>query len=378
MTQGARDVMHVEIIQASDDRWADSLRTMPHDFSALPGYVTLAARFEGGEPVAILAEDGDRRLILPLLLRAIPKAGRSQGWRDAVSPYGYPGIGLSPDDPDDPDPTAFLDEAMTAAIALLREHQVVSLFVRLNPLLPVDAGVLARHGLVVDHGHTVSIDLLRSEEELVGQISHGHSKNLRRLDRRGFTCEVDEVCTPESISTFVEIYTETMDRVGASESYYFDETYLSDLVTALEGRAAIVSVRQGDEVAAVGLFTQIDGIVQDHIGGTRSAFTSVAPSKLKIREATKWAKARGHRIMHLGGGLGGSEDALFAFKAGFSPDRHLFQTVRIVVDEPAYDELTTRWEAEAGMPAGDRSGFFPAYRARTLDPAPSPGGKASG
>ena len=360
--------MHAQILETGDPRWGHALRTTPHDFYTLPDYVRLAARFEGGEGVAVLAQDGERSLLLPLLLRAIPGDLGGHGWRDGVSPYGYPGISLSPAAVGAADASGFLNDAMTAATTLLRDRQVVSLFIRLHPLLPVDAGVLAQHGTVVDHGHTVSIDLHRSEEELLGQIVHGHAKNLRRLDRRGFTCEVDEVCTRESIATFVEIYTETMDRVGASASYYFDTAYVTELVAALGGRVAIVSVRLGDEVAAVGLFTQIDGIVQDHIGGTRSAFTAVAPSKLKIREATKWAKARGHRIMHLGGGLGGAEDALFTFKAGFSPDRHLFQTVRITVDQPAYDDLIAGWEARSGEPAGDLNGFFPAYRA----PFPAP------
>lgn len=367
--------MRVEILEASDHRWAATLRTMPHDFYALPGYATLASRFEGGEAVAILAEDGDRRLLLPLLLSEVPGDTGARRLRDAVSPYGYPGIGLSSADPrslDDADRGTFLHEAMTAAIALLRERRVVSLFIRLNPMLPVDAGVLARHGVVVDHGHTVSIDLTRDREQIFSDLRKDHAKNLRRLDRLGFSTSFDASGDPEAIAAFVDVYTETMDRLDASASYYFDTAYVTDLFAALDGRVVIAVVRQGREIAAAGVFTEVGTIFQHHLVGTRSAFFPVAPSKMIIRDAALWAKGRGHRTMHLGGGLGGVEDALFRFKSGFSSGRQLFQTARFVIDRPAYDELVADWEARVGRPAGDLTGFFPAYRAPlpALEPAP--------
>lgn len=359
--------MQVDILEPDDPRWKAMLRTTPHDFYALPGYVALSARFDGGQPVGVLAGDGDNQLLLPLILRKISGALATTGYLDATSPYGYPGIVLSAAEPDSPAAATFLDRAMTAAIAALREKGVVSLFVRLHPLLPIDPAPLAHLGAVVVHGHTVSVDLLRDEADLFADMRRGHAKNLRRLDRLGFTCELDEECRPETIAAFVEIYTETMERVDASASYYFDAAYVSDLIAVLDGRVMIALVRTGEQdLAAVGLFTEIDGIVQDHIGGTRSAYMSVAPSKLKIREAARWASARGNRVLHLGGGLGGAEDALFSFKSGFSLERHLFQTARFVIDPPAYDRLVATWSSMSGQLAPDAGGFFPAYRAPLL------------
>lgn len=358
--------MHVQILDAGDPRWVDALREIPHDFYSLPEYVTLASRFEGGTPIAILASDEGRRLLMPLLLRDIPAGLGGAGVRgrqDALSPYGYPGIGLASTPPAEPADATFLDTAMTAVIGALRERGVVSVFIRLNPLLPVDASALTRHGLVVDHGRTVSIDLLRDEKDLFRDLRRGHRKDLRRLNRLGYTCEMDDTCRPESIAAFVAVYTETMDRLSASGTYYFDAKYVQDLIAALRGRVTIAVTRSGDEVVAVGLFTECDGIVQDHLGGTRSAYLPFAPSKLETWEAAHWAKARGNRVLHLGGGLGGAEDALFDFKAGFSPDRHLFQTVRIVIDSLAYDALLESWSAVAGHSALDPRGFFPPYRA---------------
>ena len=59
-------------------------------------------------------------------------------------------------------------------------------------------------------------------------------------------------------------------------------------------------------------------------------------------------------VLHLGGGVGGAQDSLMHFKAGFSDRRHLFKTWRVVLDEQQYTELSGK-EPES-------TGFFPAYR----------------
>ena len=75
-----------------------------------------------------------------------------------------------------------------------------------------------------------------------------------------------------------------------------------------------------------------------------------------IDAACDWAGGLGARWMHLGGGVGGAEDSLFRFKAGFSPRRHRFETWRWIVDPHAYERRCRH--ANVGA---DES-FFPAYR----------------
>ncbi len=53
-------------------------------------------------------------------------------------------------------------------------------------------------------------------------------------------------------------------------------------------------------------------------------------------------KGRGNRWLHLGGGVGGDNDPLFAFKAGFSDTRFKNQTMRLILDEPRYREPRRR------------------------------------
>jgi hypothetical protein len=73
-----------------------------------------------------------------------------------------------------------------------------------------------------------------------------------------------------------------------------------------------------------------------------------------------WAKERGVRFMHLGGGIGCRQDSLAFFKQGFSKLRSRFQTFRMVLEPDIYQGLVrTR-----GLPGDtiDPGGYFPAYR----------------
>src|SRR5204863_2673190 len=123
----------------------------------------------------------------------------------------------------------------------------------------------------------------------------------------------------------------TMHRVAARENYSFSLAYFHNLREALGPLLQIASVvsPQG-EVAAAALFTECCGIVQYHLSGADERFLRLAPTKLLLDDVRYWAKERGNRLFHLGGGLGAASDSLFDFKAGFSRHRGTFCTSRIV------------------------------------------------
>jgi thiamine pyrophosphokinase len=79
-----------------------------------------------------------------------------------------------------------------------------------------------------------------------------------------------------------------------------------------------------------------------------------------LLEVMQWAHAQGAAYMHFGGGLGGREDSLFHFKAGFSKQRADFFTYRLIADSQAYDTLCIRWQEQHQAPLDET--FFPAYR----------------
>jgi lipid II:glycine glycyltransferase (peptidoglycan interpeptide bridge formation enzyme) len=163
-------------------------------------------------------------------------------------------------------------------------------------------------------------------------------------------------------SEFGRLYRQTMARIGANETYLFTDEYFKNLKDALGDQLHLCCVLSPDSrVAASALFTIVGGIMQYHLSASAPEFQRLAPTKLMLHFARLWGKAQGCTILHLGGGVGGREDKLFEFKAGFSRGRMPFYTIRMIVNERRYAALILR----AGLPldpeADLQAAYFPPY-----------------
>jgi hypothetical protein len=350
--------MRLEFLVPGDERWETFLRDVPHDFYHLPGYVRLAARQEGGRAEAVLVAEAGNYFFLPYLVRGLdgPAGGAESADSpcDVCSPYGYPGPLVREE------AAGFLRAALGRWVTALGERAVVSGFFRLHPLLPVSAEPLAEFGNLVHRGTTVSLDLTRSDEAIWSGFRGSHQADIKRSRRKELLVTREHGAGP--LDEFASIYRETMDRVGATGFYYFPPTYFEELSEVLGERLSVCAVRRpGGEAVAGALLVECGPIVQYHLGGTRTAALALAPMKFLFDHAWRWAKARGCRVLHLGGGVGSAEDSLFYFKAGFSDRRHPYHTWQVVFRDDLYQSLTARRRATATTAI--REGFFPAYRA---------------
>lgn len=344
-----------ELIRADDGRWHAMLARCPHDFYHLPGYVALTARWEGGEPAAFLVEAGSCRLLLPLLIRPLPPGSPVAG-QDATSPYGYPGPIWNPDAaPGD------VVEALRRCADLGAEVGLVSSFVRLHPVLD-DGEAAARlddpRVRLVDHGPTVGIDLTADDAATDEAVRQSIRANVRKLRAHGFTVRRDE---PGDLEAFQAIYLDTMERLGSSAFYRYGPGYFAELQRQLGHHFHLfAAVAPSGEVASAGIFTAVDGVLQEHLAGTASAYLPASPSKLLIVEVRDWGRRTGARVLHVGGGLGAREDSLYAFKSGFGALRFRFRSLQIVHRPDAFHALVP--PALRSLPAENTVSFFPPYR----------------
>jgi len=337
------------LIGPEDPRWRALLGEVAHDFHHLPAFVALEAGRSGGEASALWLEAGDHALLMPLILRALPDHLGVAG-RDAISPYGYPCPLLSGSD------TASQEALLRSVPGALGELELISAFVRLHPLLPLPLKVLEAGGRLIRHGPTVWIDLSDSVDEMWRQTRPSDRNRMNKLRRQGYVARVDEAW--ERIDDFVALYDETMRYLSASGGYFYDRAYFEALRGALDGRLHLCLVENPEgAVVSAGVFSEIGGLVQFHLSGTRDDHRKISPSRLMIDHMRRFAKDRGATRFHLGGGLGAAEDSLYEFKRGFSSGRAEFHTWRIVGDQALYDAL----ELAAGATAADDA-FFPAYR----------------
>lgn len=360
--------MQCDFVGPDSSLWSRFLIDAPHDFYHLPGYVALSARDPlsapngDGRPLGFHAVDDEgHRMLIVLIVRPLPKhCQTSSPSFDAITPYGYSSplvINPSGSGPVEP----FLDAALAEFREGLKQRQIVSVFARSHPTLMPVHEPFQKIGCLVKHGETIWIDLTQSPEELWHQTRAGHRSEINRARKKGFTVEIQSDW--RDFEEFFRAYTETMRRVEASEHYFFSREYFAELREAV-GKVLHLAICHKDGAVACGaLFTEVCGIVQYHLSGTTNEFHSQYPTKVMLDSVRTWAKERGNKIMHLGGGYGSTEDSLFQFKAGFSHLRATFYTWRLIADAQTYQALCQQWEAQAGKSASSIDAFFPAYRA---------------
>ncbi|MBO3460066.1 peptidoglycan bridge formation glycyltransferase FemA/FemB family protein [Aetokthonos hydrillicola Thurmond2011] len=352
--------MNAEFIQVSNYLWIETLQKTWHDIYQLPDYFVLEATRTRTIPEAILLVDGNRFLFVPYLLRSCDDIGANEEIFDVVSPYGYPGILLSEAAISTPE---FLDLAIRELKHVLKEKGICSAFFRLHPIINQNLCHNLQSSIFTVNGKTVSVNLELSENQIWYQTKPDRRKIINNCKQIGLKARM--VIFAEYIEEFSAIYTETMDRVSSADWYYsFNYQYFSEMKELLGEKLYLCIVEIDNQITSVGLYTEYRGIVQSLFRGTRNKFVHFSPSSLEIDYVRWWAKERGNKFFHLGGGVGGAQTSLYHFKASFSKLRHSFLTMRLIIDQEKYRYLV---EQRAKFLDSDTEkilncGFFPAYR----------------
>jgi hypothetical protein len=381
----------IELLEPEDAGWDDRLRHVAHDVYHGAGYHRYSVASGAARALLVVVGDAGRGLAWPYLLRPVAAIGGLEGSdaMDVTSVYGYPGPlawGCRPGDP-------FLEHAWTAICDVWRSQGVVSVFTRFHPILanvefvrsfrdPGSPGegrsgaggqsaevVRALEGPIVPGGMTVSIDCGLDDDAAIADYARVLRQEIARSRSAGLVTEEDENWL--ELETFASLYATTMARNRADSAYELTRDDAVRLRDSLAGRLHLLVTRLDGAVVAAGLFTEFDGIVQAHLVGTDDAQRRHSPLKVLLDDARRWAHGRGDRVLHLGGGRGGRDDSLFAFKRRFSSRRHAFHTGRWILDADTYGDLAAQRRRFAVDGAGDIEdpGWFPAYRAPIEDPA---------
>jgi hypothetical protein len=356
-------------ILRSDQRreWLEVLSRCPQrDFYHLPCYHGQAERYGEGAARLFVYEEGEHVIAMPLLLRPLRSmstlAGGLGGWQDATSVYGYAGpLSSLPHVPE-----RVVRGFQAALTRGLREEQVVSVFSRLHPLI-LQAPLLAGLGECRQTGRTVAIDLTLPPNVQRARYRKSHKWGINKVRRAGVSCRHD--ADFHYLDAFVQIYHETMRRVGAGSHLFFPRSYFHELVMGSAPHVHLFVCVLADRVVCAGLILECDDVVQFHLSGTRDEYLALAPSKLLLDSVRQWAQARGRRVLHLGGGTTPrAEDTLLHFKTGFSDWTLDFLTWRWVVAPTVYARLVAlraRWNADQGL-RWSSADYFPQYRAPTV------------
>lgn len=342
--------MNTRIIPLEDqESWkAVVSRSAFYDFYHCNSYNT---QEKSGEGFLFVVEDEQNDFIaFPLIKRLI----EGTPYFDCTSVYGYAGP-ISSRTIEQLAP-ALVQTFQEELLAYLKEQNCVSAFSRLHPIIE-QTGYLQNLGKVLSLNKTVAIDLSLPLDEQRKKYRKSTKSEINQLRNRGFS--VKQAVTKQEIDEFIAIYTETMQRVSASKYYFFDEEYFRNFLHAEDFSPILLLAYQEEEIAAGAIFTLTNNVMQYHLAGTKEQYIKQTPMKLILDEARILGTNRGQKYLHLGGGVGGSDDdSLFRFKSGFSDMNFVYKVWQLVVNEEVYDQLVKCKAAEKEL----NGTYFPLYR----------------
>jgi Acetyltransferase (GNAT) domain len=282
-------------------------------------------------------------LLAPLVVRDIPNSDA----RDAISPYGYPGLverdrsrghgrrSLPAVAPADMPPA--LDQSAVDFSAT----GLVSIFLRHTLGPPPLADTTERNIVQI------------ADPALPPKSRPSDRRQIRRNLEAGFelTLLPGPETTPAQRAGFLDLYEQTMRRAAAGDRYFFGAPYF-DRVLAADRTWLALATAPGGELAAASIAAVSDGYLHYYLSGSADSHLRDSPMKNVVARLVGLSTELALRL-NLGGGISPG-DALEEFKRGFANRQEPWHTSEIVCDPDAYARLA------AGREAGD---FFPAYRA---------------
>lgn len=314
-----------------------------HDFGHTYDFHVISEKNGEGRPILfdVRDDEGSPVLCWPALLRQVP----GTKCFDLTSVYGYSGPLVRKVDK--------ISDAMSMMFDAMKGHRIISLFARMHPLL-INNDVSQMLGCE-QIGNVVVIDVAKQRETLETYRAN-HRRDILKAAEEGVYTVVDADCS--NMGDFIRIYSHTMRDLHAKYYYFFDETYFSGLVNAVDFNVRLILAKYGDAVIGAVLLVITNNIMHYYLGGVDRGFIRFSPLKIMLAAAHRLAIGGGVRYFVLGGGPGGMDDSLIRFKRGFSKLVYPFNIIKKVVDEEAYKEVCTMKNIDFEYDC-----YFPAYRA---------------
>ena len=355
-------------ITCLDDRAWDALvdGTPTRDVYFRPGYVRAYETAGHGKGIGLLISIGGHRFLMTLLLRTLSELPFGEGLTgfDAVTPYGFGGLlHLSGDAEVSHETMRMLFDALRGWCA---DAGVVSVMIRLHPLLEQEGWFNADiDGVTLRTvGPTVALDLQQWDpaKERLTTLHRGRHFDLNHARRYlNLTWASEQPGDPDVLRLFRSIYEERMGQLQADQFYYFPPEYYTELMSGVKGDIDIAFAWMDKTLVGAEMFMAGREIGHAHLCGTNELGRVHKATTLLKTAGADWARRRGCRWLHIGGGTHGA-DHLLTFKKSFGGTLFHYSFVTFVADSARYQELTSMRLSAENLPA-PRSGFFPEYRA---------------
>lgn len=316
--------------------WNSYLRSFPNDKKDIyftEEYVNLYQN-DTNTPLCIVVCSGDSIILMPILRCQIMSS-----YYDFETPYGYGGFISNTED------EKFITEAIAEVLNFLSNNNYIAGFVRFHPLLN-NSALCKNNFKVIDDRITIAMDLRPSELDIWMQQVYTKNRNtIKKASKNGLEFIADH--NFDYIDSFIELYNQTMDKLGADGFYYFDKKYYQKWIETLKNRSFLAVVKYNGIVISACIIMYERPYGHYHLSGSNREFLRLEPNNFMLWNAAMELKRLGINYFHLGGGINSDpENNLLKFKERMSPNKYQFSFGKMIFNEEIYNQICNKWAAQ--------------------------------
>lgn len=301
--------------------------------------------------------ENDCKIIMLVYLNPILIGNEKTSYFDVISPYGYSGP-ISSTNVTIADMLKFWHNVDKWYI----KNSVVTEFIRFN----LSENYLNYSGKIFPNMLNVKGRIIDEELQWTS-FDHKVRKNVNKAKRENLNSEVYFRNIEDlRILEFYRIYTATMQRTGAKDSFYYTFEQFKGFINKNKEHAVISTIYFDDKPISSELVLISRDTIYSFLGGTEEEYFDKRPNDFLKFETLNWARCQGKKYYVLGGGYG-FEDGIFKYKKSFFPnDVVKYYTGRKIVNQDVYNELVEKKNAvrlmlgKSVLEFNDDS-FFPLY-----------------
>lgn len=313
------------------------------DIYFTPEYYELYENNGDGKAQCFVFEENDEIALYPFLINSVNELGYDldNEYFDIQGAYGYNGILTNSFS------SNFIEEFYKSFNAYCLENNIIAEFIRFHPIFN-NYRFSINHIQVIFDRKTVALDLTQSYEDIWQKEYTSNNRNkIRKAQRSGYSCEVISSPTKDQIDQFTVIYQNTMKMVGADDYYLFNKDFFYNTYKYLNKYSYLFYIVDTNNVIACSaIFFHFGDYFHYHLSG-RTEIADNSVNNFLLDEAVKFAKEKGAKIFHFGGGRSSlPNDGLLKFKSNFSKTKLEFYIGKKIHNQKIYDEVVKQWETK--------------------------------
>lgn len=321
------------------DEWDSYLKKIPEvlqDIYYTPEYYKIYQNNGDGKALCFVFEEDDKIAFYPFLINSINDLGYKLDGKyfDIQGAYDYNGVIYSSDD------FEFRRKFYTEFKKFCKCNNIIAEFTRFHPLI-TNHKFSEGHLDVSYNRKTVYVDLTKGYSVIYNNYSDSQKRALNKSKSNNLAVEIRE---NEILSKhkFYEMYKETMARLNARPSLYFNKKYFDSLFIELP--VVLFIVYKEEKAIASALCISYKNYLHYHLGASKEEYWETRPNNLLFDSIIKYGIQNDKKILHLGYGRTTSDDdSLLKFKKNFAETTRSLFIGRFIHNEYIYYKLCREW-----------------------------------